>query len=83
MPGLMDGIDVDPNPSPVRSSSSDTTPDTELSPPCSPYHQNGDIKDKRLFARKKLLQLTQEEKVCMQPDRGERGSHQICQLTWM
>ncbi|KAJ9148718.1 Beta-glucosidase [Coniochaeta hoffmannii] len=62
-------IDIDPNASPAASEDSmdtNTTPDTEYSPPESPFHEHQDfMKNKRMAARKKLVQLTQEEKVSL------------------
>ncbi|OIW26177.1 glycoside hydrolase family 3 protein [Coniochaeta ligniaria NRRL 30616] len=56
-------IDIDPNASPVDSMDTNTTPDTEYSPPESPFHEHkGFVENKRMAARKKLGQLTQEEK---------------------
>ena len=54
---------VDPNASPLESVGTSTTPDTEISPPGSPFEPNGLFKDKRFLAKKKLARLTQEEKV--------------------
>lgn len=60
-------IDIDPNASPaasVDSMDTNTTPDTEYSPPESPFREYEHFtKNKRTAARKKLEQLTQEEKV--------------------
>lgn len=53
---------IDPNASPLESIDSSTTPDTEISPPNSPFQPNELLKDNRLSAKKKLAQLTQEEK---------------------
>lgn len=65
-------IDIDPNASPAASvdsidrMGSNTTPDTEYSPPASPFHEHEAFtKNKRMAARKKLGQLTQEEKVSL------------------
>ncbi|KAH8906025.1 glycosyl hydrolase family 3 N terminal domain-containing protein [Coniochaeta sp. PMI_546] len=62
-------IDIDPNASPaasVDSMDTNTTPDTEYSPPESPFHEYEHFtKNKRTAARKKLGQLTQEEKVSL------------------
>lgn len=49
--------------SPIDSGDSNSTPATELSPPCSPYRNSGTPSNSRLIARKKLTTLTQEEKV--------------------
>ena len=58
------GDGIDPNASPLESVGTSTTPDTEVSPPDSPYQQqNAILKNRRLLARKKLAQLSQEEKV--------------------
>jgi beta-glucosidase len=57
------GQDIDPSVSPVGSIDTNTTPDTEFSPPGSPFHESAPSKDKRLLARKKLGTLTLEEKV--------------------
>ncbi len=54
---------IDRNDSPLASIDTTTTPDTEISPPYSPLEPNGHFKDKRLLAKKKLAQLSQEEKV--------------------
>ncbi|EOO00679.1 putative glycoside hydrolase family 3 protein [Phaeoacremonium minimum UCRPA7] len=60
------GDGIDPNPSPLESVGTSTTPDTEVSPPDSPYQQqNAILKNTRLLARKKLAQLSQEEKVSL------------------
>lgn len=58
-------IDVDASPAAsVDSMDTNTTPDTEFSPPESPFCEHeGFMKDKIMAARKKLGQLTQEEKV--------------------
>jgi beta-glucosidase len=58
------GQDIDPNASPVGSIDTNTTPDTEFSPPESPIQRSGPPKDVRTLARNKLDTLTQEEKVC-------------------
>lgn len=58
--------EIDPNASPVGSIDTidtNTTPDTEFSPPDSPFRQSGPPKDKRQIARQKLATLTIEEKV--------------------
>jgi beta-glucosidase len=56
--------DIDPNPSPMESVSTNSTPNTEFSPPCSPQQKVQQLmKDTRAAARKKLSQLTLEEKV--------------------
>ncbi len=52
--------DMDPNASPMESVMTDSTPDTDFSLPASPLHAH---KNARLAARKKLDQLTLEEKV--------------------
>ncbi|KAK1755044.1 glycoside hydrolase superfamily [Echria macrotheca] len=61
--------DIDPNvSSPMESLDTNTTPDTEFSPPDSPFQQQPDeriLLNKRLLARKKLENLTQEEKVSL------------------
>lgn len=68
MAGLA-SIDIDPIPSPsnsVDSMDTNSTPNTEYSPPDSPFQEHpGFMKNKRLAARKKLAQLTQEEKVSL------------------
>lgn len=60
-------IDIGPNGFPTHSPDSmdiNTTPDTEYSPPETPFREHeGFMKSKRMAARKKLGQLTQEEKV--------------------
>ena len=55
--------DSDSNVSPMESDMANSTPNTEFSPPCSPQHKAQILKDTRLSARKKLAQLTLEEKV--------------------
>ena len=50
--------EIDPNASPLESH---TTPNTEYSPPLSPYH--GLLQNKRLAAKVKLSKLSQKEKV--------------------
>ncbi|KAM7205470.1 beta-glucosidase B [Naviculisporaceae sp. PSN 640] len=57
--------DIDPNASPVGSIDTNTTPDTEFSPPDSPFQQCGPPKDKRQIAKQKLASLTIEEKVSL------------------
>ncbi|GAB1310840.1 hypothetical protein MFIFM68171_01050 [Madurella fahalii] len=59
------GRAIDPSASPGGSIDTNTTPDTEFSPPDSPFHQSGPPKDKRQLARKKLTTLTLEEKVSL------------------
>jgi len=61
-----ESLDIDPNASPIGSIDTNTTLDTEFSPPDSPIQQFEYPKGKRLLARKKLAALTQEEKVCPQ-----------------
>jgi len=60
-------IDVDPVASrtgSLNSMESDTTPDTEYSPPESPFREpKSFLNNKRIAARKKLAHLSQEEKV--------------------
>ncbi|KAK0618070.1 glycoside hydrolase family 3 protein [Bombardia bombarda] len=64
--GLIDtSPDLDPNASPVGSIDTNTTPDTEFSPPDSPFQQIALPKNKRFLARKKLATLTLEEKVSL------------------
>jgi len=55
--------DIDPNASPVGSIETNTTPDTEFSPPESPVQRGGPPKDVRTLAKNKLATLTTEEKV--------------------
>lgn len=83
-------IDIDPNASPAASEDSmdtNTTPDTEYSPPESPFHEHQDfMKNKRMAARKKLVQLTQEEKVrqassMIYPPRSTADNIQVSLLT--
>ncbi|KAI0601444.1 glycosyl hydrolase family 3 N terminal domain-containing protein [Biscogniauxia sp. FL1348] len=57
--------DIDPSVSPFESMGSNTTPDTEFSPPDSPISKHAVIEDSRLLARKKLAMLTLEEKVSL------------------
>lgn len=54
---------IDPNASPGGSIDTNTTPDTEFSPPESPLQRGGPPKDARKLARSKLATLTTEEKV--------------------
>lgn len=54
---------IDPNVSPFESVDSNTTPDTEFSPPGSPIPKAATLRNSRLQARQKLAQLTLEEKV--------------------
>ncbi|KAK3329720.1 glycoside hydrolase superfamily [Apodospora peruviana] len=64
--GAIDTVhDIDPNASPAGSIDTNTTPDTEFSPPDSPFQQAGPPKNKRLLAKKKLASLTTEEKVSL------------------
>jgi hypothetical protein len=55
---------IDPNASPAGSIDTNTTPDTEFSPPETPIRRSGDPKDARTLAKAKLATLTTEEKVC-------------------
>lgn len=64
-PATSPGIE-DPNASPIGSIDSNVTPDTEFSPPDSPFRHHATlapVKEKRELARKKLSTLTLEEKV--------------------
>lgn len=54
---------VNPNASPAGSVDTNTTPDTDISPPQSPVQKNGPSKDPRASAKTKLATLTLEEKV--------------------
>ncbi|KAM7219294.1 Glycoside hydrolase superfamily [Rhypophila decipiens] len=65
MPALDTLHDIDPNGSPVGSIDTNTTPDTEFSPPDSPFQRVGPPKDKRQLAKQKLASLTIEEKVSL------------------
>ncbi|OTA86441.1 glycoside hydrolase family 3 protein [Hypoxylon sp. CO27-5] len=56
---------IDPNASPFESVDSNTTPDTEFSPPGSPVPKTTVPRDCRSLARQKLAQLTLEEKVSL------------------
>lgn len=59
-------IDLDPTPlevSPSGSAETCSTPDTELSVPHSPGPKKETLKEERIWAREKLAQLEQEEKV--------------------
>lgn len=67
--------DIDPNASPSESIDSNTTPDTEFSPMGSPFQEVAVPKNKRFLAKKKLANLTQEEKVCSRyviPSKGHK-----------
>lgn len=56
--------EVDPPATPPETEMSNSTPNTEFSPPYSPQQKVQQImKDTRVAARKKLEQLTLEEKV--------------------
>jgi beta-glucosidase len=55
--------EVDPLATPSDSSGSNATPDTEYSPPDSPFLKRPVLRDSRSEARKKLAGLTVEEKV--------------------
>lgn len=58
--------DIDPVPSPAESDMSHSTPNTEFSPPTSPQQKVQQLmKSTRTAAKKKLDQLTLEEKVCI------------------
>ncbi|KAK4648303.1 uncharacterized protein QC761_108840 [Podospora bellae-mahoneyi] len=66
-PATSPGIE-DPNASPIGSVDSNVTPDTEFSPPDSPFRHHATlapVKEKRELARKKLSTLTLEEKVSL------------------
>ncbi|GAW11823.1 hypothetical protein ANO14919_011750 [Xylariales sp. No.14919] len=56
---------VDPLASPSDSCGSNATPDTEYSPPDSPFPKQPSLKNSRSVARKKLASLTVDEKVCV------------------
>ncbi|KAI1761806.1 glycoside hydrolase family 3 protein [Hypoxylon sp. FL1150] len=56
---------MDSNASPFESVDSNTTPNTEFSPPGSPFPKSCLLKDCRLQARQKLARLTLEEKVSL------------------
>ncbi|KAI1298546.1 glycoside hydrolase family 3 protein [Xylaria venustula] len=57
--------EVDPLASPSESSGSNATPDTEYSPPDSPFPKQHLFHDSRSAAKKKLASLTVEEKVSL------------------
>jgi beta-glucosidase len=58
-------IDLEPQPSPMESEMTNSSPNTEYSEPCSsPQQKNTQLlKDTRAAARKKLGELSLEEKV--------------------
>ncbi|XXH03094.1 hypothetical protein Hte_009484 [Hypoxylon texense] len=56
---------IDPNASPFDSVDSNTTPNTEFSPPGSPIPKSCLLKDCRSLAREKLARLSLEEKVSL------------------
>ncbi|KAI8624219.1 glycoside hydrolase family 3 protein [Xylariaceae sp. FL1651] len=56
---------VDPLASPSDSIGSNATPDTEYSPPNSPFQKHSILRDSRSVAREKLASLTVEEKVSL------------------
>ncbi|KAK7962194.1 uncharacterized protein PG986_003019 [Apiospora aurea] len=60
---LNDGFD--PNPSPLSSVESATTPDTVFSPPETPFEKTLELKNARSVARHKLSLLALEEKVSL------------------
>lgn len=66
---------IDPNTSPMGSIVASTTPDTEVSPPTSPFRKGDILKHARLAARQKLLTLTTDEKV-----RGDGRLQPLCCL---
>jgi len=66
--------EIDPLASPSDSNGSNATPDTEYSPPHSPFPKRRVLQDSRSAARKKLAQLTIEEKVCLT---AKRTHHQL------
>lgn len=55
--------DTDLNASPSGSVDSNTTPDTDFTPMGSPFQEVLVPKNKRFLAKKKLANLTEEEKV--------------------
>ncbi|RYP44424.1 hypothetical protein DL768_009096 [Monosporascus sp. mg162] len=63
---------IDPTASPLESFDSNTTPDTEYSPPFSPVSKKASLNDARWLARTKLARLTLEEKASDGPN-GARG----------
>lgn len=57
-------VDADTSPLDMGSAGTVSTPDTEVTPPESPVQQHrSHLSSERLWAKKKLSQLTQEEKV--------------------
>lgn len=59
-------VDADTSPLGMGSAGTVSTPDTEVTPPESPVQQHrSHLSSERLWAKKKLSQLTQEEKVSM------------------
>lgn len=68
-----DDHEVESNMSPVGSEMTNSTPNTEFSPPYSPQQKAQILKDTRISARKKLAQLTLQEKVCQPTSIVERN----------
>ncbi|KAK7716884.1 hypothetical protein SLS63_010891 [Diaporthe eres] len=59
-------VDADTSPLDMGSAGTVSTPDTEVTPPESPVQQHrSHLSSERLWAKKKLSQLTQEEKVSL------------------
>jgi beta-glucosidase len=58
-----DNHEMDPAASPMESDVTNSTPNTQFSPPYSPQQKVEAVKDARLNAKKKLAQLSLEEKV--------------------
>lgn len=57
-------VDADTSPLDMGSAGTVSTPDTEVTPPESPVQQHrSHLSSERLWAKKKLSQLTQQEKV--------------------
>lgn len=66
---------VDPLASP--SDGSNVTPNTEYSPPSSPFPKQRLLHDSRSAAKKKLASLTLEEKVCITSKRPSHAKYTI------
>jgi beta-glucosidase len=63
-------VDLDASPMEIGSADALSTPDTEVTPPESPVQEHrSHLSSERLWAKKKLSQLTQDEKVrrCCRP----------------
>lgn len=73
---------IDATTSPMGSAGPSITPDTEISPPNSPFTPSEQLNDARQAARKKLATLTLDEKAC-NPKKGPWDIYHCCYKVFM